>query len=43
MGIAKPVDTKFNSKEGENMNQLFVGIDVGSRNNAVYIMLHDGS
>ena len=43
MGIAKPVDTKFNSKEGENMNQLFVGIDVGSRNNAVYIMLPDGS
>ncbi|MBP2658368.1 MAG: family transposase [Firmicutes bacterium] len=25
------------------MNQLFVGIDVGSRNNAVYIMLPDGS
>ena len=25
------------------MNKLFVGIDVGSRNNAVYIMLPDGS
>lgn len=25
------------------MNQLFIGIDVGSRNNAVYIMLPDGS
>jgi transposase len=25
------------------VNQLFVGIDVGSRNNAVYIMLPDGS
>ncbi len=25
------------------MNQLFVGIDAGSRNNAVYIMLPDGS
>jgi Transposase and inactivated derivatives len=25
------------------MNQLFVGIDVGSRDNAVYIMLPDGS
>ena len=24
------------------MNQLFVGIDIGSRNNAVYIMLPDG-
>ena len=26
-----------------NVNQLFVGIDVGSRDNAVYIMLPDGS
>jgi len=43
MGIAKPVDLKSNPKEGENVNQLFVGIDVGSRNNAVYIMLPDGS
>jgi len=25
------------------VNQLFVGIDVGSRDNAVYIMLPDGS
>ena len=25
------------------MNQLYIGIDVGSRNNAVYIMLPDGS
>ena len=25
------------------MNKLFVGIDVGSRSNAVYIMLPDGS
>jgi len=43
MGIAKPVDLKSNPKEGENVNQLFVGIDVGSRDNAVYIMLPDGS
>ena len=43
MGIAKPIDSKSNTKEGENMNQLFVGIDVGSRDNAVYIMMPDGS
>lgn len=43
MGMVKPVDLKSNPKEGENVNQLFVGIDVGSRNNAVYIMLPDGS
>jgi len=43
MGIAKPVDRESNTKEGENVNQLFVGIDVGSRDNAVYIMLPDGS
>jgi len=29
-------------KEGEKMNKLFVGIDVGSRDNEVYIMLPDG-
>jgi transposase len=27
---------------GDNVNQLFIGIDVGSRYNAVYIMLPDG-
>ena len=48
MGIAKPVDSRIpafcgTQKEGENVNQLFVGIDVGSRDNAVYIMLPDGS
>jgi len=43
MDIAKPIDPKSNMKEGENVNQLFVGIDVGSRDNAVYIMLPDGS
>ena len=43
MGIAKPIDDKSNTKEGEKMNQLFVGIDVGSRDNAVYIMLPDSS
>jgi transposase len=43
MGIAKPIDLKPNTKGGENVNQLFVGIDVGSRDNAVYIMMPDGS
>ena len=43
MGITKPIDSKSNPKEGEKMNQLFIGIDVGSRENAVYIMLPNGS
>gem|GEM_PF-3491772 len=43
MGIVKPIDSKSNTKEGEIVNTLFVGIDVGSRDNAVYIMLPDGS
>jgi len=43
MGIAKPFDSKSNLKGGENVNQLFVGIDVGSRDNTVHIMLPDGS
>jgi transposase len=43
MGIAKPIDSNFNPKGGENVNQLFVGIDVGSRDNTVHIMLPDGS
>jgi len=34
---------KFSQKEGDKVNQLFVGIDVGSRENAVHIMLPDGS
>jgi len=43
MGIAKPIDLKSIPKGGENVYQLFVGIDVASRDNAVYIMLPDGS
>ena len=43
MGIAKPIDQKSNPKAGDKVNKLFVGIDVGSRDNAVYIMLPDGS
>lgn len=43
MGITKPIDFKSNMERGDIVKQLFVGIDVGSRNNAVYIMLPDGS
>jgi len=43
MGIAKPVDPNSTWKEGDIVNQLFVGIDVGSRDNAVYIMMPNGS
>jgi transposase len=35
--------TYSNPKEGELLDKLFVGIDVGSRDNAVHIMLPDGS
>jgi len=42
MGIAKPIDSNLNKKEVINVNQLFVGIDVGSRDNAVYLMMPDG-
>ena len=43
MGITKPIDSKSNYERGDNVNKLFVGIDVGSRDNAVYIMSPDGS
>ena len=42
-GIAKTVDQISKQKEGEKLDKLYVGIDVGSRDNAVYIMLPDGS
>jgi transposase len=35
--------TYSNPKEGDIVDKLFVGIDVGSRDNAVHIMLPDGS
>jgi len=42
MGISKPAGLKFQHKVDETVNQLFVGIDVGSQNNAVYLMKPNG-
>ena len=42
MGISKPADLKSTVREVKIVNQLFVGIDVGSQNNAVYLMKPDG-
>ena len=43
MGISKPAGLKSPSGEVKTMNPLFVGIDVSSRNNVVYLMKPDGS
>ena len=43
VGITKPIDRKFLTKEGDFMNPLYVGIDVSSKSNVVYFMLPDGS
>ena len=42
MGISKSAGLKSQRRGGEIVNQLFVGIDVGSQNNAVYLMKPDG-
>ena len=42
MGIAKPIDQNPIRKEVITLDKLFIGIDVGSRDNAVHIMLPDG-
>ncbi len=43
MGFTKPIE-HFNltTKEGDFMNPLYVGIDVSSKSNAVYLMLPNG-
>jgi len=43
MGVAKPIDLKIHYERGDIMTPLFVGIDVGSRENTVYLMNPDGS
>ena len=43
VGITKPIDHKFLTKEGDLMNPLYVGIDVSSRSNVAYLMKPDGS
>ncbi len=43
MGISKPAGLKFHRRGGENVNPLFVGIDVSSKNNVTYLMKPDGS
>ena len=43
MGISKPAGLKSPCGGGENVNPLFVGIDVSNRNNVAYLMDPDGS
>lgn len=43
VGITKPIDRKFLTKEGDLMNPLYVGIDVSSKSNVAYLMKPDGS
>lgn len=44
MGFTKPIEhSNLTTKEGDFMNPLYVGIDVSSKSNVVYIMLPDGS
>ena len=42
MGISKPAGPKSPCGEVKNINPLYVGIDVSSRNNVVYLMKPDG-
>jgi len=44
MGFTKPIEhLNLTTKEGDFMNPLYVGIDVSSKSNVVYLMLADGS
>ena len=43
VGITKPIDLNFLTKEGDPMNPLYVGIDVSSKSNVAYLMKPDGS
>lgn len=43
VGITKPIDLIFLTKEGDPMNPLYVGIDVSSKSNVAYLMKPDGS
>ena len=43
MGIIKPIDLNQNRKKVIFMPKLYVGIDVSSKNNVVYLMKPDGS
>lgn len=43
MGISKPAGLKSPYGEVKIVNPLFVGIDVGSKNNVAYLMKPDGS
>lgn len=43
VGITKPIDRKFLTKEDDLMNPLYVGIDVSISSNVAYLMKPDGS
>ena len=43
-GFTKPIEhSNLSTKEGDLMSTLYVGIDVSSKSNVVYLMLSDGS
>lgn len=43
-GFTKPIEhSNLSTKEGDLMSTLYVGIDVSSKSNVVYLMLPDGS
>lgn len=43
MGFTKPIEhSNLTKKEGDNMNLLYVGIDVSSKSNVVCLMLPNG-
>ena len=43
MGFTKPIEhSNLTTKEGDFMNPLYVGIDVSSKSNVVYLMLPNG-
>ncbi|WP_230974938.1 IS110 family RNA-guided transposase [Aminipila luticellarii] len=44
MGFTKPIEySNLTTKEGDFMNPLYVGIDVSSKSNVVYLMLPNGN
>ena len=43
MGFTKPIEhSNLITKEGDLMNPLYVGIDVSSKSNVIYLMLPNG-
>ena len=41
-GFTKPIERTIPNEEGDFMDPLYVGIDVSSKNNVIYLMLPNG-